>query len=92
MISEIFAVSCDIMNWNQLKWRKFGSASVRPYRNRYVAPLFASKESPFWYILTLEKRFKGVIIHERPTNVSILPAFQTCAVFYNTLSVIKNKC
>ena len=55
MISEIFAVWCDIVIYNQLKWRKFGSASVRPYRNRDVAPLFASNESPFWYISKLGK-------------------------------------
>ena len=39
-----------------------------------------------------EKCFKCDIIHERPTNVCILPGFWTCGVFYNTLSVIKIKC
>ena len=35
------------VNYNQRKRSK--SASVRPYRNRDVAPLFASKESGFYF-------------------------------------------
>ena len=86
MIGELFAVWCDLC-YNQRKRRE--SASVRPYRNRGVASLFASKESRFAYISTSGK---FDIIHERPTNVCILPGFWTCGVFYNTLSVIKIKC
>ena len=63
MISEIFAVWCDIVIYNQLKWRKFGSASVRPYRNRGVAPLFASKESPFYLHFEVRKNASKVLLY-----------------------------
>ena len=99
MISEIFAVWCDFVNQNQLKWRTFGSASVRPYRNRGVALLFASKESPFWYISTLGKvlqSLKVLLYMKDPVGKTykcehIARILDMCSI-YNTLSVITNKC
>ena len=86
---SLFGAMCAI-GPNQRK--RSESASVRPCRNRCVAPLFALKKGTLRTFRHEEKCFKCDIIHERPTNVCILPGFWTCGVFYNTSSVIKIKC
>ena len=69
-----FGAICEVES-AKAERKRSESASVRPYRNRDVAPLFAPKESRVPYISSQEKCFKCVIIHERPTNVCILPGF-----------------
>ena len=60
MIGELFAVWCDVC-YNQRK--RSESASVRPYRNRGVAPLFASKESRLIVYFDIRKSASTVIIY-----------------------------
>ena len=56
MISELFAVWCDLIcELESAQAERIGSASVQPYRNHVVAPLFASKEIGFAYISTSGK-------------------------------------
>ena len=60
MIGELFAVWCDLC-YNQRK--RSESACVRPYRNRGVAPLFASKRKSICVHFDIRKSALNVILY-----------------------------